>query len=468
MLLSLVMLTTSAIGTTYGFIVTSTDSITNTFIPDDVKASCLAISKVVEHPLGKDYKIPNNVSFDFKIELGSYYANAKLNTTVGKMTADANGVLNVSVKPGVSFGIEGLEEGTTVKVTEQMTTLAGFTVKGDATKTVTVSADGVANVGFVNVYTPDAVKPNNVTVSGIKVLEGREWQTGDSFTFILEQKNGDNWTKLGEQTVTYDAEKADFNKFDFNEVFQALIFDRVGTYKYRIGEVIGNLENVDYDKTVNHFTVLVTDVDMDGKLEINSVTGTENAKVAEANGGCGVVVTFNNTFVPPAVPDLDPITVQISVDKKLEVKGKLSHGLGGFEFVLENTATSAKIAAASDDRGKASFALIFDKDDIGKTYTYKLSETDHGCYGMTYDTEVYEIAVSVTLSEDNKLIASYTMNGKSVDTLNAAFQNIYDADSTTSPPTDDTGYLTFWFVIMIVSALTLIALVVYDRKRCQI
>lgn len=465
MLLSLVMLITSTLGTTYGFIVTSTDPITNIFVPDDVKVNGLAISKAVEHPLGQDYMIPDHITFDFQVELGSYYANAKLNTTVGEMTADANGTLNVSVKPGVTFGIEGLKEGTTVQVTEQTTTLAGFAVKGEATKTVTVGADGTASVAFVNVYAPDAVKPGNVTVSGIKVLEGREWQTGDTFTFVLEQKDGDAWTKLGEQTVTYDAQNADFNEFDFNEIFQALTFDKVGTYTFRMSEVIGNLENVDYDKTLNHFTVLVTDVDMDGKLEIHTVAGTENAKVTEMNGAYAVAVTFNNAFVPPVVPDPEPVTVQIGIDKTLEIKGELTHGLGGFEFVLENVATSERLTATSDDKGKASFTLTFDKDDVGKTYTYKLSETNHGFYGMTYDGDVYEIAVRVTLNEEHKLIAACTMNGKPVDTLNAAFQNIYDADRTTVPPTGDTSNLTVWFIMMLVSASAFVALVVYDRKR---
>ena len=54
MLLSLVMLITSTIGTTYCYIVTKTDPITNVFVPDTVGVSGLAISKTVEHPLGDD------------------------------------------------------------------------------------------------------------------------------------------------------------------------------------------------------------------------------------------------------------------------------------------------------------------------------------------------------------------------------------------------------------------------------
>ena len=468
MLLSLVMLITSTIGTTYCYIVTKTDPITNVFVPDTVGVSGLAISKTVEHPLGDDYAIPDNIHFDFNVELGSYYAGAKLNTTAGEMTADASGTLSVTIKPGATFGIEGLEEGTVVKVTEKVTSLDGFAVKGDATKTVTVGADGTASISFVNTYTPDAVKPSNVTVSGVKVLEGRQWQVGDSFSFVLEQKDGENWTKLGEQTVTYNAENADFSKFDFSDVFQALTFDKVGTYTFRMSEIKGTLEDVDYDETVNHFTVKVTDVDMDGKLEINTASGTENAAVTKTNDGYAVSVTFNNTFVPPVVPDPDPITVQIGIDKIINNVGEATHGKGGFQFVLKNVATSEGLGATSDNNGKAAFSLTYTKADIGKTYTYKLSETNQGFAGMTYDTDVHEITITVSLNENNELVAALTMDGKSVDTLNATFENTYDADIPSTPPTGDNSNLTLCFILMIVSGSTLVALVVYDRKRGRV
>lgn len=468
MLISLIVLITSTVNTTYGFIVTSTDPITNVFVPDDVRASGLTISKTVEHPLGDDYAIPDNISFDFNVELGSYYAGAKLNTTAGEMTADASGTLSVTIKPGTTFGIEGLEEGTVVKVTEKAIELDGFAVKGDADKTVTVGADGTASIAFVNTYTPDAVQPSNVTVSGVKVLEGREWQTGDSFSFVLEQKDGESWTKFGEQTVTYDAENADFNKFDFNDVFKALTFDEVGTYTFRMSEVIGTLENVDYDKTVNHFTVKVTDVDMDGKLEINTVAGTENAAVTKTNDGYAVSVTFNNTFVPPVVPDPDPITVQIGIDKIINNVGEATHGKGGFQFVLKNTATSEGLGATSADNGKASFSLTFTKADIGKTHTYELSETNQGFAGMTYDADVHEITITVSLNENNELVAALTMDGKSVPALSATFENTYDADTPVAPPTGDNSNLTLWFILMVISGSALVALTVYDRKRSRI
>lgn len=464
-LMSLVMLITSTVNTTYGFIVMSTDPITNIFMPDDIKVTGLTISKAVEHPFGKNYKIPDNISFDFKVELGSYYSNSRLVTTLGEITADQNGVLNISVKPGASFGIEGLKEGTVVKVTERATAHAGFAVKGEATKQVTVGTDGTASIEFTNIYTPDAVKPDKITVSGTKVLEGREWLDGDSFTFVLEQKNGDSWTKLGERTVAYDTKNTAFNQFDFSDVIKTVTFNNIGIYTFRISEVVGDLENIDYDKTVNHFTIKVTDVDMDGKLEINTVAGTENARVTEENGAYAVSVTFNNTFIPPVVTDPDPITVEIGIDKTVDNTGTLKYGLEGFEFVLENIATSEKLAAISDKNGKAMLSLTFTKTDVGKTYTYKLSETDHGLHGMTYDDDVYEITVSVSLSEDNRLIAALTIDGQATQTLKASFINVYHVDDPTPPQTADGTNLVFWLTMTIISTSAFVALTVYDKKR---
>ena len=225
---------------------------------------------------------------------------------------------------------------------------------------------------------------------------------------------------------------------------------------------------MDYDKTVNHFTVKVTDVDMDGKLEINTASGTENAAVTKTNDGYAVSVTFNNTFVPPVVPDPDPITVQIGIDKIINNVGEGTHGKGGFQFVLKNVATSEGLGATSDNNGKAAFSLTYTKADIGKTYTYKLSETNQGFAGMTYDTDVHEIAVTVALNENNELVAALTMDGKIVNALSATFENTYDADTPVAPPTGDNSNLTLWFILMIVSGSALVALTVYDRKRNRV
>lgn len=465
MLIALLMLITSTVGTTYGFILAKTDTIANVFVPGDSNTSSLIISKAIEHPLGDNYIIPNNLCFDFKIELGPYYANAKLNTSQGQMTADSNGVLLVTFNPNTTFSIEGLKHGTEVKVTEEPTNLIGFSVKGESSKTVTIDKDSIVSAIFVNTYTPNAVKPSGVTVSGIKTLLGREWQDGDSFTFILEQKNGDSWTKIDEQSVVYQEDNTDFNKFDFNDVFQNLTFDKIGTYDFRISEVLGNLDEVDYDKTVNNFSVKVTDVDMDGSLEIGSVNGTENITVSETNDTYTVFVTFNNTYIPPAV-DPEPITVIIGIDKVVNNIGTATHGLEGFQFELKNIDTSEILSTKSTANGKASFELSFTKDDIGKVYKYSLFETNQGLAGMSYDTDVHEITVTVSLNGDDELVVALTLDGNSVDELHAEFENTYNAEKPSSPLTGYKSNILIWFIMMLVSASMLVAVIVYDR-RCN-
>lgn len=458
---SLIMLLTSTVNTTFGFIVTKTDSIINTFTPFESILSDLLISKTVEHPFDSGYVIPDNISFDFKVDFGSLYANTTIKTTAGNIIADNNGSINVSLKPGTSLGVEDIDAGTKVTVTEVQNSDSGFAVKdGAVTKEAIVTEDGNVKIEFINVYTPASMKPVNVTVGGTKILEGREWQDGDTFSFTLEQNTeGDTWVLLGTKTITYDAENAAFNTFDFSDLMQNLTFDKVGTYTFRMSEVVGNLENVDYDKTVNKFAVEVTDIDMDGKLEVGDVTGTQNAVVTKDNGKFNVSVTFNNTFVP----NPEDIAVTITVNKTVKNTSKETLSPEGFEFVLENVATSERLALDSDESGKAIFTLPFTVADIGKTYTYKLFETNEGMEGMTYDTDIYDITVAIKLGEDNKLNATVTMNGSVVETAVAEFENIYHVEDLV-PPTGDNSNNVFWFIMLILSGIACVVLFLLDKK----
>ncbi len=468
LLVSLIMLFTSTVNTTFGFIVTKTDSLINTFVPFDSIISNLLISKNVEHPFGEQYVIPDNIAFDFKVDFGSLYANTTIKTTTGDIVADEKGSIRISVKPDKSFAVHGIDAGTKVTVTEIQKDGSGFAVKdGAATMEGIVAEDGSLKFEYVNIYTPASVQPINVSVSGTKILEGRDWQDGDSFSFALEQKQSkDTWTVIGTKAVTYDAENTTFNHFDFSDLVQALTFDKVGTYTFRMAEVIGNLENVDYDKSINTFSICVTDVDMDGKLEINTVTAAQNATVKEENGNYTVSVIFNNTFVP-VVADPDDIEVDITVNKTVKNTGVSSIGPAGFEFVLENTVSGEKQALKSDKNGKAVFTLPFTVTDVGNTYTYKLSETNEGMSGITYDTKVYDISISVSLDADNKLIANVTMNGNAVDGVVAEFENTYYAEHHETSPMGDNSNITFWFIMMIISGTTCVALLLIDKRYAK-
>lgn len=433
LLLSVVMLITSTVNTSFAFIVTQTDSIVNTFTSGVVSSpGSVTIRKTVEHPLGDTYVIPDTIAFGFKVELGEAYADKTVRTSEGDMVASANGNLSVSVKPNVPFVLEGIDEGTDVVVTELTERCnPGFSVKEGMpiTQMGTVSTAGLV-FDFVNVYAPESVSATKISVVGEKILTGRDWKEGDMFFFKLEQEMDGGWVELGSRTISYDAASANFNEFDFSDSVQSITFEESGSYQFRMTEVAGSEDGMDYDESINTFTIHVTDVDMDGKLEIGSVSAGQNASVTEEDGHYTVSVVFNNSFVP-AFPDPADITVEIDVSKTVDNIGTATMGKEGFEFVLTNTADpNDKRKVESDENGEAVFALTFTKDNIGQTYDYILTETNEGMADMVYDESEYHVSIAITRDEGtNTLVATVTMTleGQVVTDGIAAFTNTYDA-----------------------------------------
>lgn len=457
LIIALVMLLVSSVQTTWCFIVTKTDPITGVFVPEQGEANSVTINKTVKHELGKGYSIP--IKFGFTVELGAYYANATVTTSGGEVKADASGTIKVSVTPDVPFVISDIKTDTVVKITEDALG-AGFSAEnGITSKQVTVSQDG-AVASFVNIYSPEGVSAQSIGLKGEKQLEGRPWQDGDSFTFVLERLNGADWSTLGTGTVSYSSD-ADFNKFDMSALLDEVTFNKVGDYIFRVTERQGELENMDYDKTEKSFKVTVTDTDMDGYLEIASVSGTQNASVTKDGEGYLVYTVFNNTFVP--LPDPEPITVTVIANKIINNTGELKMGTDGFEMVLENLSTSQKLAFRTEG-GKVVFDLIFDKTDIGE-HSFLLYETDEGVKGVTYDKARHSITVNVALNEDNELVAS--INGASSTEFSASFTNIYHLNNDPETPTGDDGAV-FWLIMTMVSGGAFIALLIADKRRSEI
>ena len=170
-----------------------------------------------------------------------------------------------------------------------------------------------------------------------------------------------------------------------------------------------------------------------------------------------------NTFIP-AVPGSEDVVVNIAVDNTVKNTGTVSISPEGFEFVLENTASGEKIALQTAANGKALFMLPFTVEDAGKTFIYKLSETDKGMNGVTYDKRVYDIHITVTLGGDNKLVASVTVDGKTVSNAVVKFENTYHGEKPNPPQTGDNSNTAFWFLMMLVSGTACIVLVVLDRR----
>lgn len=319
LLLSIIMISN---GFTLAYLIDKTSPIVSKFVPYKYSTNDLVISKLIEHSLGNDYVIPDDMEFEFQIDLGSYYANQSIVTSQGEIKTNEKGIFNIKIKPNVDVVISGIEAETNVKVTE-IIDKPGFSAKDELVKEVTISSNESSKLEFTNIYKPELVTGKNITLNGKKILEGRDWQTGDNFAFKLEYFNESNeWTLLNKQTITYNKDNQDFDKFNFNEIIKNLKFDKIGIYKFRLSEEIGNLDNVDYDKTINTFEVTINDKNMDGKLEIESIGGNNNIVINNVDDNYDILVTFNNkyVYVETEIEYNDKIEDSILVEDKIVVK----------------------------------------------------------------------------------------------------------------------------------------------------
>ncbi len=431
LLLSLVMILAIAVNSTIAFIQAQAQPLTNTFKPDKYISNDLIISKEVKHPFGAGYVIPENISFDFEVNLGEIYANTEIVTSEGTATADENGKITVKIRPDMPLSVKGLVEGTQITVKE-LEAPAGFSAESgtDLQQTV-ISADKDSELNFINIYTPSSVKTENIELKVKKVLTGRAWKEGDSFTFLLEYDGGKGeWTKLAEKSAAFGAD-ADYDTVHFGENLDSLEISETGTYAFRISEIAGDIENVRYDSTVHNFRVTVTDEDMDGKLEISDIIASEKMTVEEdsTTGTTSLKAEFKNIY-----SESKDVTVEFKVNKTVKNTGSDSIGPENFSFVLENTETGEKLTAKTDESGKAVFELTYTADDAGKTFIYKLSEKDEGKDGVTYSDKVYNVKVEVTLDAQGNTAAAVYCAGEPVTDFVADFENIYN--KTVQPPED--------------------------------
>ena len=200
-------------------------------------------------------------TFTFALELSD-----KTISTTYSGVAFTNGEATVTLKAGESLKIEGLPVGLDVKITEAAAG-AGWTTKvkagaADAAAameaTVTVVKNETQVVEFINSYAAQG----EVTLGGMKVLEGRELEAGQ-FSFELKNEAGE---------VIETVQNAADGSIAFSAIKYAL-GDAGKTFKYTVSEVKGTLAGVTYDETVYTVEVKVED-NGDGTL---TATASENA-----------------------------------------------------------------------------------------------------------------------------------------------------------------------------------------------
>lgn len=408
-------------GSTLTFLVTRTPTLNNLFTSGLVRTGTLAVHKIVEHPFGDGYAVPDNdhTRFSFRVELGAEHAQE----TFGDYTADENGVIMLLVKAGETVSIPGIPAREEVTVTEQEPG-SGFSVlDGEDTRTASIRADEVTTLNFTNVYAPEKAL-SDVTVSGSKMLEGREWQEGDSFTFLLERYGEGEWTVLGEQSITCrfteeGTPDPDSLVFDFGDVMKQVDFDEAGTYSFRVREEEGSIGGITYDKAESLFDVLVGDADMDGSLEIQSITSASQNTQVE---GHDVKIAFVNRYAPVGSTE-----ATIRIRKNLEDRSGQNLTPEGFTFELYNEANElVAVSDATSAAGETQIRLVFTPEDAGKTYAYTLKESGGGttANGMQYDSSEIPLYISVVDNLDGT-VSAYIYGE---DGLAQVFETILEAE----------------------------------------
>jgi len=313
---------------------------------------------------------------------------------------------------------------------------------------VTVNNDPNGTIEFTNTYVIDG--EDEITLRGNKALTGgRTSVNAGEFEFGLYDANGELI-----ESVKNDA--------DGNFAFTTLKFDETDVpvsgqkqITYTVKEIKGTDIRVTYDETV--YTVVVTVKDN----EQGGVTASYTVN-SDATG----LIAFTNIYTPKP----EDITVDFDIVKTVVNKGSEKIGPEGFEFLLNALADGvADVTVKADENGKAKFTLTFTEDDIGKTYTYKLTEVDGGKANVTYSNAEYTITVAIELNENNELEAHLTKNGENATEVVAEFENVYDYTPTPeypdSPQTGDNTNLHLWFALLFVSGGGIFGTALYGRKR---
>lgn len=301
-------------------------------------------------------------------------------------------------KPGVSYDKSVHTLGITVGMS------------GDADKhlTLTTKLDGevvdpatkLVAVAFVNGYQATPTSYDTATAGLNKVLEGRNWTDGDNFTFELKALDGGPLPKdaagndVTNVTVTKaNAESFGFGAIEFTSDMVKAEPDHKRTFAYEVREVVPadghKLPGIHYDDNVATIKVTVSD-DGSGMLKASAVAENirfVNRYAAEidytAAGGLNVAKTLTGRDMAEG-----QFTIKVTPGDEASAYA-LGLPLEGAEIAMPAAADGAQ--AVKSALGEQH--VVLRQSDVGKTYTYKVTEVQAAADGYTYDTTEYTVTV---------------------------------------------------------------------------
>ena len=303
----------------------------------------------------------------------------------------------------------------------------GNTIEGTIAALVGGNIPASNKLEFTNNYSASSVTLDAQSgLSAKKVLEGREWADGDTFTAQLTAEDGvpmpygaKSKVSTVEFTRTETVGDITYKKATFGDI----TYTKPGTYTYTISEVIpgsdAGADGISYSAASYTAEVVVVDNGA-GALVVTSV------KVMQVRDDVGAetkkevtdkVATFTNRY------DEHEKDIIIHAQKKLtDNAGTFPLAQNAFSFKLEGVGGYAdasavfspdtvdtSVTAPMPQGAKNNTATVGNnakdgtvewpaisytaKPDAGRAYVYKLTEDSGNVVGMTYDGSVYYAVV---------------------------------------------------------------------------
>jgi len=434
--LCLLILLGTGLGETAAFLFARTSDVVNTFLSGLAPEGSLTLRKTLEHPLGEDFVLPDDLAFTFELALGKNHANRSFSAGGSTVTADQNGTVTLQVAPGGSLTVTGLPEGSFPLREVGLTD--GFAVKPEpenqTTRDIAILKNEPASAVYVNVYQPAAADPSVLSLTGRKSLVGRDWEDGDTVTFTLyfRTPGESGWQTAGEDTVVCALDQngqptdPDFDKFDLTAALQGVPFDKSGVWAFRLSETGGMTGTGLASPRDFYFDITLTDPEMDGKLQIG---GIESASSALTVSGGRIEADIQNRYADASV------TVRIK--KTVETSDGKTASPAGYVFALWQDGQPVSESAGTSAAGETTIVIPFSAQDAGHTFHYTVKEKDTGKDGILYDSSEYSFSVKV-LADAGSIEAVVLPSGEETttgsvgavlrDSIDFAFVNRYQPE----------------------------------------
>lgn len=280
---------------------------------------------------------------------------------------------------------------------------------------------GVATVKFKNTYT--VTEAATYTPSVTKVVVGAN--APDKFTFAMTAADDATKTAINGKLITGSSMSVDNGYAEKKQTkeglkdgehyqvnFSKLTFNKPGTYKFAINELVPNGGLGEWTYDAHTYTLTITVTDEGGKL------------VARADGATGSEgFIFTNRYQTSTSYEL-----QGGLEIVKTLNGHDLHaGMFSFTVTGEDTASTDKLnKLLRADEGKLTVTndepqpdgtshtgilggLTFATEDADKTFTYKVVENGGGKGGYTYDSTYWMVEIAVKKRGDGSLYTVTTV-----------------------------------------------------------